>query len=134
MYCWFPEMLQADSLAPVSSEGQIMPVISQQQAADKSVWTTKYGELINQELGYQYLEKDKVWKKATPDNESFEEFFSTTYSQGRKVLFIPGYSDDVTVLWYYVANLKEGEVLPTESITGSDTYYNISLNLRGVDA
>lgn len=134
-YCWFPEQLDSGHLAPTSSAGKKYPVVSQQQAADKTVWTTKYGEVVKQELTYRYLSKAKCWTASTAENSSWEEFFSTTYSQGRKFVFIPWWSGDESDYWYYVADLK-AEPSPTviESITGSDSYWDLTMYLLEVDA
>lgn len=134
-YCWFPEMLETDSLAPVTSAGKMSAVVNQQQASDKNVWTTKFGEIVRQELSYRYLPKAKAWKAATPDNSSWEEFYDTTYCEGRQMLFIPYWSDDETSAWYYAADLK-AEVSPVvlRSVTGSDTYWYVRLYLLEVDA
>jgi hypothetical protein len=133
-YCWFPEMLESDSLAPVSSAGKIIPVTSQQQAADKNVWTTKYGEIVRQTLTYEHLEKSKAWKASSPDNSSLEEWLSTTYYSGRKMIFVPGFSDDESVYWYYCADLKQGKVDLWRTITGSDLRWGATLYFVEVDA
>lgn len=131
-YCWFPEMLESDSLAPVSSPGKIVPIVAQQQAADGNVWTTLYGTVRRQELTYEHLEKTKAWSEAT--NSSLEEWLATTYYTGRKMIFFPSYDSDTSVMWYYCADLNQGDVEPWRTITGSDLRWGATLYFTEVDA
>lgn len=131
-YCWFPEMLESDSLAPVSSSGKVVPIATQQQAADSNVWTTLYGTVKRQEITYEHLEKDKVWSAST--NSSLEEWLATTYYMGRKMIFFPSYDTDTSVKWYYCADLNQGDVEPWRTITGSDLRWGTTLYFTEVDA
>ena len=132
-YCWFPEMLESESLAPTTSVGKLIPVVSQQQAIDGNAWTTLFGTRTKQELTYEHIEKARAWD-VDSDNGSLEEWLAITYYTGRKMVFLPAYDSDTSVKWYYSADLSLGEVDVWRSITGSDSRWGTTLYFIEVDA
>lgn len=131
-HCWFPELLVSDSSTPTSREGRKIGILSQQEAADNTVWTTKYGNVRRQELSYSHLSEARI-HNLSDDNSSWEEFYLSTYGTGRKILFIPD-STDTSVYWYYVANLiEEPSPLATRSMPNTNMYWDLTLSFRGVD-
>ncbi len=130
-YCWFPARDPADSLAPVSRPGRLEAIASQAVAPDGTIYTSKLDELGRQVLTFMYLSKAIAWE-GDGDNSSFEEFWSSTLSEGRQLLFLPSYPT-ATPAHEYKPDLSKGLAQDIKrQLVGSDSYWKAAFALIGV--
>jgi hypothetical protein len=127
-YCWFPQRSPSDSLAPMSRPGRQRSYVAQSQGADSTVYSTHVATLVEQTLKFDYVSNDRAWSSGY--NQAFEDFFLDIYSQGQAFVFLPDVEDE-TYYWEYVAKLGDGQEIPLKrNITGSDSYWSCSMDLR----
>lgn len=134
LYVWLPGRDPSDAVAPTSLvAGEPVVRASQQRTPNGAVYTSKWAELDDQELEFQYLTRAKTWP-VNADNSSLYEFWQDTLSQGRQFIYVPGYPDDTSVVHTYrAAEVKDGQGLGARRQLGPvETYWKWRVKLFGV--
>jgi hypothetical protein len=132
-WCWFPGQGPADSLAPTSNAGRLRAFAIQAIGCDQDVYTTKIGQIAEQQLTFKYLSKAKTWDENS-DNRSYEEFWHYVVSSGCPMLFMPEYPT-ATPRHVYKAALGggAGKMMVRRQTPGSDTYWEVTVPLFGAE-
>lgn len=128
-YCWFPTRFKQGTAPTIGSRHAI---VNQVETADGTVYTSKLGEFAPRTvIECDFVPMARVWNQAN-DNASLEEFWQTTYSEGRKVIFWHDYGPSETQYAYVPDLSSKTDLVPTRSIPGYDGLWNVALPFKGV--
>lgn len=129
---WIPGRDPSSMFGSLSSQGRVVPIVSQAQGADGTTYTSLIGTIVKQKLALSYLSGEATWGGDSARN-SGEEWYETC-CDGRKILFIPNFtgSGSYTTYWEYVLNLMDMKDWAPKRHGPSDTLWKVEISLLGV--
>lgn len=130
---WIPGREPSDSLAPLDEGYATVTLVAQDEAADRSVYTTKIGEQRRQTLRFDFVSQAKAWRTSRSGAVDWWE----TCDDGRAMVYVPGWTGTsggpYSVFWVYRLDLKATPSLEPkreQRTAPTSLYWTVELQLR----